>query len=111
MNSVAAHENHLQKELESQGGVWRPVDFEDISISSQAFEAIKKAARDILPSVIPLEELKNISVADSISLIARHLFWDERSGNLTLCSTLGEREYCLRIPAGHWGLKDEQRVH
>jgi hypothetical protein len=111
MISAAAHEHHLREELESQGGLWRPVDFEDISISSQAFEAIKKAARDILPTVIPLEELKNISVADSISLIARQLFWDEHSGNLTLCSTLGERQYCLRIPAGHWGLKDTQAFH
>jgi hypothetical protein len=111
MNSAAALGTLLKEELESQGGVWRPVDFEDITISLQAFEAVKKAARDILPTVIPREDLKKISVADSISLLTRHLFWDESSGNLSLCANLGERKYCLRIPPGHWGLKDSDVVH
>jgi len=111
MNSTAALGSVLKQELESQGGVWHAVDFEDISISSQAFEAVKNAARDILPHFIPVDELRKISVADSVSLLTRNLFWDEASGNLTLCSDFGQKKYCLRIPAGHWGLKDNDAIH
>lgn len=114
MNTSVQHrenESRFQAQLNSQGGVWRPIDFEDVTITDQALEAVKNAAREILPRHIPHQELKKLSVADSLSLMSQNLFWEEKSGKLYLCSSLGDEQFCLNIPKGHWEVKFERTLH
>lgn len=83
---------------------WHAIDFEDIAISREALEAIKRAARQILPNYVPAPAMRQMTLGDSISLLSRKIFWEEGSGRLLLCSHLGGREYCMDIPPEHWRL-------
>ncbi len=108
MNCDPSPDMMLKDYLEAQGGVWHSIDFEDVSISAPALEALKKAAREILPRFVPLQDLKNLTVADSLCLLTRYIFWDEESHRLSLCTELGDRRYCLYLPESHWGIKNAE---
>ena len=90
---------------------WHAIDFEDVAISPQALEAIKSAARKILPHFVPTTVMTKLTLADSISLLSRNIYWEEGSGNLLLCSNLGDKHYCMDIPAEHWHFLENHAVN
>jgi len=106
-----SHDAPVKDLLEFAGSNCHAIDFEDVSISAQALDAIKQAAKTLLRRHTPVDLLQRFTVADSISLLTRRLFWEEDSGKLVMCSDLGGKHFCLRIPAEHWGLKAPRLAH
>ncbi len=100
----------LQKHLETKGGIWHPIDPEDVSISRPALRAVQKAAHGILSRIIPEPQQQAVSTAESVVLLGKHLFWEEDSGMLYLCSVFGDRKICLNVPAGQWKVREPATI-
>lgn len=108
---VTTHEQYmLQKHLETKGGIWHPIDPEDVSISRPALKAVQKAAYGILSQIIPEPQWQALSTAESVVLLGQHLFWEEHSGMLYLCSLFGDRKICLNVPAGQWKVRENYTI-
>lgn len=90
---------------------WHAIEFEDVAVTPKALDAIKQAARDILPKYVPPSAMENLTVADGLALLTRDLFWEEGSGRLYLCSEIGDRRICLHVPAEHWQFRVTGLTH
>ena len=51
-----------------------------------------------------------VSTAESVVLLGHHLFWEEDSGMLYLCSMFGDRKICLNVPAGQWKVREPATI-
>lgn len=96
---------------DESGSVWHALDPDDVAVSMQALEAIKDVARKVLPRYVPAETLDSLTVADSLTLLSREMFWEEQSDALLLCANLGDRNLCLDIPAHHWRFQASGPLH
>lgn len=94
-----------------QNGPWHEISYEDVAVTDTALDAIKQAARQILPRFVPHMALEKITVGDGLALIAKDLYWEEGSGKLFLCTEIGKQRYCLHIPAEHWEFRICGPVH
>ncbi len=97
--------------LENRGGEWRRLHPEEVAISEAAMQAIHKAARQILARHVPFDKLEKVSFGDALTLLSSHIFWEEESGKLFLCSELGRSTYCLDVPADQWAVRTVGGVH
>lgn len=83
-------------------GKWHAITCEDVAVTNTALDAIKRAARQLLPRHVPRESMPLLTVGDGLALMARDIFWEEDSGKLCLCTEIGQKRYCLHIPPEHW---------
>ena len=90
---------------------WHAIDMEDIAVTPGVLEAIKGAARQILPQYVPSAALRQMTIADSLALFTQRVFWGETSGKLFICSELGDKQICLDIPSGHWQFRVTGMMH
>lgn len=118
--STAAHSPYLIKDAGGIAGndvgnhtaeFWHALEPDEVAVSEQALEAIKNVAREVLPRYVPAANLHSLTVADSLALLSRQLFWDEKSGVLFLCTDLGDKSLCMDIPPQHWQFRTEGPTH
>ncbi|MGE4298843.1 MAG: hypothetical protein AB7E47_12500 [Desulfovibrionaceae bacterium] len=99
------------EQLRSRGGVWHPIDAEDVTISNVAADALRLVASQVLAKFIPAASLTAFSSAETIALLANELYWHEETGRLFLCADLGRNQLCLPIPADHWDVRKSGEAH
>jgi hypothetical protein len=80
------------------------IDFEDIAISPYAVSMITKAARAVMDQHMPGSRSETLTPSQAVALFLDHLYWDEYSGGLIMCSDMEEKAFCLPIPKEHWSV-------
>lgn len=92
-------------------GNWHEVSTDDVAVTDTALDAIKQAARQLLPRYIPQSAMPLITVGDGLALLARDIYWDEESGGLYLCTEICQQRYCMHIPPEHWEFRVSGMLH
>lgn len=87
------------------------LDQDDVALTREGVECLKKAAQVALTPRMDRESLKNVSLAEALVLFSQHMFWDEGDGRLLLCANLGGEAVCIPIEAGHWTVTIRGSVH
>ena len=106
-----APHDQLPPSADQSRSQWHEIACEDVAVTNTALDAIKQAARQLLPRHVPQESLPQLTVGDGLALMARDIFWEEGSGQLCLCTEIGQRRYCLHIPPEHWEFRVTGPVH
>lgn len=83
----------------------------DIAISPEALLGLRAIAMAVLGRLMSAESLKGLTLSDIVMIFASRLYWNETDGGLIMCAELGERTYCVPIPAGHWNVNIPDRLH
>ncbi len=97
-------------EVMGQGEALHEIDFEDIAISTHAVKLITAAAKAIVDRHMPGARSESITPSQAIALFLDHIYWEENSGGLIMCSDMAEKSFCLPIPKEHWSVNQPRNV-
>lgn len=98
--------------LAEVSGRLHPLDYEDVCLSVAAMRVIRKAGEDMLARHAPEASHKALSAAKAVALFVDRVFWNERTGDLVLCSDLAPGGLCLPVPKGMWAMRSPRtRLH
>lgn len=86
------------------------IDYQDVSISSQAVTLIRKAAHAILERHMPGGRTEGLTTREAIALFIDRLFWDSVSGGLVMCMDMADKTFCLPIPKEFWKVRTQGPV-
>jgi len=92
-------------------GQWHEISCEDVAVTDAALDAMKQAARRLLPQYVPQSAMSRITVGDGLALLAQDIYWDQETGRLCLCAEICQRRYCLHIPPEHWEFRISGTLH
>lgn len=93
------------------------IDFEDVAVSPAALEVLRRAASKLLDRFEGLADFlepgfdpKDLTSSHAVALFIDRIFWDERTGDLIMCSMSGGDECCVPIPREHWSLRRQTPI-
>ncbi len=84
--------------------VLHELDYQDVTITPQGAEMVKRAACSVIDQYMPAVGSDSLTVREAISMFIDHIFWDEKSGRLFMCTDVVTRSVCLPLPKSHWGI-------
>ena len=67
-------------------------------------------ARAVMDRHMPGARSEELTSNQAIALFLDHLYWDESTGGLIMCSDVAEKSFCLPIPREHWSVNPPQQV-
>lgn len=85
------------------------IDSSDVSISREALDALGRAARALLATLLGAGNAHSLPVGEIVKLFAAKLYWNETGGELIMCADFHGRVVCLPVPAEHWAVSASGR--
>ncbi len=83
------------------------LDFQDVAISTNAVQTLKKAATAVMHRYLPGSRPEKLTSSQAIAFFIDRVFWDEDTRGLILCADVANRSFCIPIPSDHWHLKTD----
>ena len=87
------------------------IHFEDVSISVQAITMLYRAARNLLTRHLPGSDPDALTKSTAVAMFVDQVFWNERTGELVMCSAIENLRFCVPIPGSHWDVCHTGKVH
>lgn len=84
------------------------MDYQDITMSSEALRLVRAAGRALLERCQPRGG--RIRSSEALSMFLDRIYFNERTGDLLMCADLPGSGLCLPIPKGHWGVRRAGRI-
>lgn len=90
--------------------VLHEIDYEDVSITPEGARMVMSAARSLVGEYMPAKDPASLTVRECIALFLDHIFWDENSGGLVMCSDVDTHSVCLPLPSRCWRVRTRSRL-
>lgn len=86
------------------------IDFEDVALTREGFKMLHLGAQAVLHQYLPSVDTDHLTPEEIMRLFLDHVFWEEESGGLIMCTDVAQTSVCLPIPKAHWTVKTNGRT-
>lgn len=91
--------------VKAKGMVLHELDYQDVAITPQGAKLVKRAAQSVIDQYMPAVDSAKITVREAMALFVDHVFWEEKTGGLFMCTDVATRAVCLPLPRSHWTIR------
>lgn len=81
------------------------LDYQDVALTAEGARMVKSAARSVIDQYMPALDSAKITVREAMALFIDHVFWEENTGGLYMCTDVATRSVCLPIPSRCWSIR------
>ena len=92
--------------IEAKGMILHELDYQDVAITPQGAKLVKRAAQSVIDQYMPAVDSAKITVREAMALFVDHVFWEEKTGGLFMCTDVATRAVCLPLPRSHWSIRE-----